>query len=77
MHFTYPIIRKFGKRLGIMLTKILSPHAWITQTHVDPCLEKTDNLFFRDTIEIRVIVRDLNLLVVRGIPSGLTGHLQH
>ena len=75
--FTYPVIRKFSKGLDKMPTKILSSHAWITQTHVDPCMEKRENLIFRDTVQIRVIVKDLKLLAVREIPSGLTGHLQH
>jgi len=77
MFFTYPVIRTFGKELGKMLKKKLSPHAWITQTHLDPCLEKRENLMLGDTIEIRVIVTDLKLLAVRGIPSVLSGHLQH
>jgi len=42
-----------------------------------PVFAKRENLIFGDTIEIRVIVRDLKLLAVRGIPSGLSGHLQH
>jgi len=50
MFFTYPVIRKFGKELDKMRTKIFSPHAWITQTHLDPCLEKRDNLMFGDNL---------------------------
>ena len=76
MPLTYTTIRKLGKGLSKRRMKTLSSHAWVTQTHAVPFLEKKDNLFFRNTIEIRVTVRDLKLLFVRWIPSCLTGHLQ-